>query len=280
MDGLLLASIDWPGFALAVLGVREGFHWLLIGLLACASVPIWKWVKKTFSSKDCPEVFAFLMVSLGTALYFMHLLSIRDPYDIKVRVVLPMISDESNLTMLMMGNHRHDGGTLYPIHLMLYLELTNEQDIGSKISQYSIDVAKTSKGPWKRLLPLHAGIGKLYLIYTQGLSAAQEVLITSPDLTRTLQTHTLMPHETVSGFTLFQFQDIDLSWRFYRFRIGATDGVELETIVGSPDNEGPTKLGTVITKEYFGLRLLNIVDLSKFQVKNFYDPSKVRAVEP
>ncbi len=278
MEGL--ASIDPIGLALAVLGMREGFHWLLIGVLVVTGPSIWRWVKKTFPQKDCQEVFAFLMVSFGTVLYFLHLFSIRDPYDIKVRVVLPMVADESNLTMLMIGNEKYEGGTIYPIHLILYLELTNEQDIGSKINWYSIDVAKTPKGPWKRLLPLHTGIGKIYWIYAQGLSAAQEVLIISPDLTKTLQTHTLMPHETVSGFTLFQFQDIDLSWKFYRFRISATDGTKLETTIGPPANEGPTKLGKIETQEYFGIKRLNFADLSKFKVKNFYDPSKVRAAEP
>ena len=272
-----LRSVDWTSIfvtvATAVLAMKSDLHWLLVIVLAVASVPIWRFTKTISAPGNRTEVFIFLLVACGYSMYAVHLLAgDNEPYQFKVRTAIWVGPTNDRLVApIMMGRQLSaDGTTLFPVNLLLVIELLNNQDTQSKITSYYVDVGRTARGPWKRLMFIPSEGAEFFgFDKDQNLALATEIRFGPGELEMILRSRSLTPHETVSGLAFVEMRDYDELGKFYRFHLSDTAKTEFDQIVATPRGSSP-KLGEVFTQDFLSIQLVRTRDISKFKRGYFY----------
>lgn len=195
-----------------------------------------------------------------------------EPYKFKVRTTVIRTTDNNGQDIsampLMIGETLSEGYTVYPLDIVLKLDIVNMQNVQSKIASYYVDAALTSDGPWKRLIPLTTEGRQIYVLdAARDLTKALEITFLGKELSVVFQNQSLQPHDSITAWALFQNPEFTQNtMRFFQFHISDTAGIEANSIVPIPANT-PSKAGEVNTQEPLGFKGIQPRDISNFKRK-------------
>jgi hypothetical protein len=118
------------------------------------------------------------------------------------------------------GAYQKDGKyTVIPLNVAVYMTITNLQPTQSMIEKYGVEI-KTKAGKWVRLMRVESRSLEFYVI-TEPHKAGQVELVLLDNL---LSLRWLQPHETVKGWTFFQYpKNSDQDGFTHIFRIVVAD---------------------------------------------------------
>jgi hypothetical protein len=191
-------------------------------------------------------VATFIIVFIGALLIYKQESKIQNTDDLfrielRLSMLFPSKDLVTNYAMIHPGSN-----TASPIDVMLYVQLTNKQNIPSLISRYSVEIAAAGNGPWEELLPMSiTGGQEVYLIpghEHKVLTDAIVIDMSQDGLENILRKRPLSPHETVIGWLLFASKPKrakeGYSYRFpianfYRFFFRDAAGSETQQIVSA-----------------------------------------------
>jgi hypothetical protein len=161
----------------------------------------------------------------------------------------------------------HDN-VVSPIDVGLHIQVTNTQNVTSRIAGYTVQVAASSEGPWKSLLRLPVGQNEIYIIAIGDLTRAMTMtLLPHDNLAQVLSDRPFGPNETKEGWDFFERSDINTSdLKFIKFHIRDAAGKAASQTIPLPDK----RLSGETNFQNAGLRFVKYRDISKVQFKRFH----------
>ena len=130
---------------------------------------IWALIRENVSQIKDRRAYFILGIITSGALF--HILSMKlelqpsaevatEPFSVEVRTAF--VSDSGPLTFYMAAYRSPLGLTASPIFYLVFLRVTNLQDIPSTIGDFGVAVSEESEGPWEDLVSIPLALSSLY----------------------------------------------------------------------------------------------------------------------
>jgi len=217
---------------------------------------VWAATKRISEPKYYAEVSVFLSASLCCVAYFMYGFLQPLMYDFEAKV--SFVSDGIDL---MVETDGAPEGTITPVNLLLYVQMTNKQDRGVKIERLRFD-GRDSSGKWTRLIPISVRNNLLWFP-GKDLTKAREYALHNPSLLNILTTRSIPAHGTMAGlFYLQYYRQPRMPIESVRLHVADAEGMEEYHTISLTEKEKPT-LGEIGTHQKFGMTLLRVRDISQ-----------------
>jgi hypothetical protein len=88
------------------------------------------------------------------------------------------VSDAGPLTSFMVSYQSMFGDTVSPIFYLTYFEITNLQDVPSRISEFKVAAAKTKRGDFEELIPIPLTSTRLYWVGPNSATQPKRLMLT------------------------------------------------------------------------------------------------------
>jgi hypothetical protein len=213
-------------------------------------------------------VVLFILTCIGAGLVYKQTTQTfsGEAFDAKIPISIKSKADDNLITAFMFQHGLDTAPDLSPINFSLYMQITNLQNVASKIVSYGVQCAPGPDGPWKSLMPVLGAAADYKLYMTRnGLARAVEIAFEDGYLDKVLHDRSLGPGETVSGWAFFERRDITPNTiKFYRFHARDLAGVEGTKIItpirgDNPPGKRDLQIASIRSK---GKR-----NISKFHIK-------------
>ena len=206
------------------------------------------------------------------------------------------VSDAGPLTSYMVAYQSMFGDTVSPIFYLTYFEITNLQDVPSRISEFKVEAAKTERGDFEELIPIPLTSTRLYWVgpnsatqpkrlmlnrgtYRLGTQPARDemktaMLVIPPAVLQTRMAQTIPPHDSINGWAAFdsrQHRGLSPGQIFFRITVRDTAGKRQTNVIPLPLRR-PEDNSLMEANDVYIDTTGQIFDISGFTVRNYGDP--------
>jgi len=225
-------------------------------------------------------------------------LSQEVPFGVEVRTAF--VSDSGPLTFYMVSYRSPLGLTVSPVFYLMFVRITNLQDVGSTISGFEVAVSEKKEGPWEELVSIPLFTSSLYSLGTSvpdnsvkpedtptlvmGPGAFRLTAMTMENMKyaiplrpdRTLESEfskPIPPHSPISGWVAFDSRrqmGVAAKEIYFRITLRDTAGKLGQYVEPLPIGRGDGASTYVDT----GMMRIDgrVTDISSFNVKYYSDP--------